>query len=181
MTRRVAALVGAIVFALAGAAAGAGAQVAYAHADLVESNPLDGAMLTQLPAAIELTFSEAIAKPADLVVLGPDDQPLASGGIQMIDAVAWVELDPSVLAAPAAGWYTVSYQVTSADGHLVTGTTSFMLHTDGSTAMPPVAPSGGGASTSADPLVVGLLAAAAAVALVVALGATRRLLVTQDA
>lgn len=176
MTRRVAALVGAAVIALAGAVAGA--SVASAHAELVESNPLDGAMLIDMPTVIELTFSEPIAKPADIVVLGPDNQPLPSSELQMIDAVAWVELDRP--AQPAEGWYTVSYQVTSADGHLVSGSTTFMLHTDGNTAMPPAV--GGGAVpvrvTGADPLVVGLLAGAAAVALVVGLGAVRRLLVT---
>lgn len=179
MSRFVAALAGALGIAaaiLAGAAANA--PLVYAHAELVSVDPLDGAMLTALPESVELTFSEPVGKPADIVVLGPDRQPLPSGEVSTIDTVASVALDPGI--APAEGWYTISYQVTSADGHLVTGTSTFMVHVSGSTAMPP-APGGAvaGTSTSADPFVVAALAIGAAVLLVVALGAVRRVLVTE--
>ena len=102
------------------------------------------------------------------------------GEVSTIDTVASVALDPGI--APAEGWYTISYQVTSADGHLVTGTTSFMFHGDGNTDMAglPGAPgaTGAGVASSADPLVVGLLVAGVAIALLVALGSVRRLLVS---
>ena len=170
-------VVAALVVALAPCAALVGAATAHAHAELVESSPLDGEMVTDLPAVVELTFSESIGKPAELVVLDPAGNPLAAGPVSTLDTVLWTELDP--VAAPADGWYTVSYQVTSADGHLITGTTTFMLHTSGDTSMTDVAaPAAGGTrvDTSADPWVVGALVLGLAAALVFALAAIRRLL-----
>lgn len=158
---------------------GGGAATADAHAELVESSPLDGAMLTDLPGAIELTFSEAVGKPADLVVLDPNGTPLATGAVTTVGEVLATTLEP---ATATEGWHTVSYQVTSADGHLITGTTTFMVHADGDTAMvgEPSAPgpASGAASTSADPYVVGALVLGLAAVLVYALAVVRRLLVT---
>lgn len=170
MRRAVAALAVAVTMLLAGAA------TASAHAELVGVDPLDGAMLTELPPQIVLTFSESVATPADVAVVGPDDQPLTAADPALVDTTATVTLDPGQTAAD--GWYTISYQVTSADGHLISGTTRFMLHGAGSTAMPD-APStvGGTTSTEADPVVVGALVAGVAVALIVALAGLRRLLV----
>ncbi|HWL44373.1 MAG TPA: copper resistance CopC family protein [Ilumatobacter sp.] len=174
MKRAVVALAGVVA---AVCAALAGATTAHAHAELVESSPIDGAMLTGLPAVVELTFSEPVGKPADLVVLGPDGAPLSSGEVTTLDTVLWTTIDSG--AAAADGWYTVSYQVTSADGHLITGTTTFMVHTDGNTAMPVTpGPGGASASTSADPMLVGALLGGLAAALIYALAAVRRLLVS---
>src|SRR5690606_9873427 len=130
-------------------------------------------------AAVELTFSEPVGKPADIVVLGPDGGPLLTGEVTTLDTVASVTIEPGATADP--GWYTISYQVTSADGHLVGGTSTFMLHATGDASMgagPPIA--GGAASsggaTDTEPLVVGALALALAAGLTVALAAVRRLL-----
>lgn len=174
----------ALAWALAPCAALAGAATASAHAELVDSSPLDGEMVIDLPAIVELTFSETIGKPADLVVLDPSGNPLASTDVVTLDTVMWVELER--VADPVAGWYTVSYQVTSEDGHLITGSTTFMLHTDGTTDMTAdatgsaggVGTPGGGTSsnTDADPWVVGALVLGMAAALVFALAAIRRLL-----
>ena len=175
MRRAVVALVSGL--ALVAAVLG-GAATARAHAELDSSSPLDGEMLTALPTVIELTFTEPIGKPADLVLLQPDGAPVPMGTVNTLDRVMWADVDDA--AAPAEGWYTVSYQVTSADGHLINGTTTFMLHTDGDTTMDAAAPPQPGraaTTTGADPLVVGVLVAGLAVALIVALGAVRRVLV----
>jgi len=170
------------VAALAALVAGllAGAATAHAHADLIGVDPLDGAMLIEIPDQIVLTFSEPIAKPADVVVLDPSGEPLPGGDLALLDNTVTAPIQAG--RAPADGWYTISYQVTSADGHLVTGTTSFMFHGDGNTDMAglPGAPgaTGAGVASSADPLVVGLLVAGVAIALLVALGSVRRLLVS---
>lgn len=173
MSRVVAALaavLAALVVALSGAV------TASAHAELLSVSPLDGSMLTDLPSAVELTFSEPIGKPADLVLLDPSGTPVAAGEVTTLDRVLSIAVDPAVAAID--GYYTISYQVTSADGHLVTGTTTFMVHLTGDTSMPRAPATGGATSpTRADPVVVGVLAGALAVALVVALGAARRVLV----
>lgn len=164
-----AAVLAAVVVALSGAA------TASAHAELESASPLDGSMLTDLPGAVELTFTEPIGKPADLVVLDPNGSPVATGDVGTVDRVLATTVDPA--ATPIEGYYTVSYQVTSADGHLITGTTTFMVHLTGNTVMPagqPGAPLA--SSTRADPVVVGALAGGLAIALVVALGAARRVL-----
>jgi methionine-rich copper-binding protein CopC len=163
----------------------AGAATADAHAELVSVTPGNGMMLTALPTAVELVFSEAVGQPADVTVLGPDDTPLPTGELTIVDAAASVTLEPS--GEPAAGWYTISYQVTSADGHPVAGTSTFMVHASGDTAMPVAAPDPGVAGragapdSGAEPVVVGALVAGLAVTLVVALGAVRRLLVADAA
>lgn len=180
LARTIAALV---AVAVAGVAALAGAATAHAHAELLTVNPADGSMLNALPAAVELTFSEPVGRPADIVVLGPDGAALPTGDVVTLDAVASVTIDPGASASP--GWYTISYQVTSADGHLVSGTTSFMLHASGDTSMGAGAPVAGGAvsagdPTDADPIVVAALVLALAAGLTVALAAVRRLLVAEE-
>ena len=154
-------------------------------AELVSVSPGNGMMLTALPTAVELTFSDVVGEPADVTVLGPDNAPLPTGELTIVDATASLTLEPS--GEPAAGWYTISFQVTSADGHPVAGTSSFMVHASGDTAMTAAVPdpgSGGRAGVpdaGADPVVVGALVAGLAVTLLVALGAVRRLLVADTA
>jgi len=52
---------------------------ASAHAELVESDPADGAVLTEAPAAVTLTFTESVTDPAYVVVTGPDGGQAAEG------------------------------------------------------------------------------------------------------
>ncbi len=178
MNRVVAALAGGLI---AICAALTGAAPAQAHAELVSSSPLDGAMLTALPSTVELTFSEPVGRPADIVVLGPDGNPLSAGDVVTLDRVVSVTLGAT--GAAVDGAYTVSYQVTSADGHLITGTTAFMVHADGSSPIPAAGPSASGSvsTTDADPLVVGALVLGLAAALLVALAAIRRVLLAEPA
>jgi methionine-rich copper-binding protein CopC len=147
------------------------ATVAGAHATLESSSPAAGAMLTELPAEIELTFSESVGKPAEMVVLDPSGEPVPVGELTLVDGTATLPLT-STTGMP--GNYTVSYEVTSADGHPISGTVAFMVHGDGSGAVDP------GAGTpdtgrDADPLVVGALAGALAIALAAAFVAMRRI------
>jgi methionine-rich copper-binding protein CopC len=144
---------------------------AAAHAELVSSTPGSGEMLVGPPDVIELVFSENVGEPAALVVLDADGSEVDGGELQLADDTVSRTYDPSAFEA---GWYTASYQVTSADGHPIAGTISFMVHGDAeeASAMPSAT---GGDSTDADPLVVGLLVAALAGALAVAFAVTARL------
>src|SRR5689334_2728391 len=105
---------------------------AFAHDVLEQTNPADGTSITHVPEAVTLTFSEApLPIGSQVVVTGPSG-PVSSGAPRVEDRVVTQALSPS---APG-GDYTVSYRVTSDDGHPVTGTFSFhaAIGLDGSTA-----------------------------------------------
>jgi methionine-rich copper-binding protein CopC len=148
-----------------------------AHAELVSASPVNGAMLADPPNLVELVFSENVGKPAALAVLGSDGDEVDGGELQIVNDTMQRAYDPSSFAP---GVYTVSYQVTSADGHPVSGTLSFMVHGDGSSssassaAALPSVPSND--STDADPTLVLVLVVVVALGLAVALLVTWRLL-----
>lgn len=181
MNRRVAA-----VMALVGICAvqTVTAATASAHAELVSSSPADGAMLVTLPDVVELVFSENVGKPADVVGLAPDGDPVPSGELTVVDDTAALPLEAE---STQTGTYTISYQVTSADGHAISGFTTFMVHADGSStdmttgdASSGSSSGAGGSSGEADGAVVALLAGGLAVALAVALVTLRRLIAGSD-
>lgn len=105
---------------------------AVAHDVLQSTNPADGASIAQLPEEVTLTFEEApLQLGSQVVVTGPSG-PVTSGAPKIAGNVVTQALAPT---APA-GDYSVSYRVSSDDGHPVTGT--FRFHAakglDGSTA-----------------------------------------------
>jgi methionine-rich copper-binding protein CopC len=106
--------------------------VAQAHDVLERTTPADGTTVDRLPGAVVLTFSE---KPLDIgtqvVVTGPSGN-VASGSPTIDGRDVTQALAPT---APA-GDYTVTYRVTSDDGHPVSGSFSFhaTIGLDGSTA-----------------------------------------------
>ena len=168
----------AVVAALVGVIAlqAAGAEPVGAHATLVSATPANGAMLSVAPDVVELVFSENVGTPAALAVLGPDGDEVDGGQLEVVDDTIRRTYDP---AAFTPGVYTASYQVTSADGHPIAGTLSFMVHGDaGAAETLPATASGGG--TDADPVVVVLLVVVLAVALAAALIVTRRLVNQPD-
>jgi methionine-rich copper-binding protein CopC len=150
-----------------------------AHATLTSATPADGAMLAAPPDVVELVFSESVARPAALVVLGPDGDEVDGGQLDVVGDTMRRSYDP---ASFVPGVYTVSYQVTSADAHPVSGSLSFMVHGEGdSTATLPASVNGGsGDSTDADPLVVASMVVVLAAALGVALFVTRRIVQQSD-
>ena len=105
---------------------------AVAHDVLERTTPAEGTTVDRLPGAVVLTFSEQpLAIGAQVVVTGPSGN-VASGAPTIGGRDVTQALSPS---APA-GDYTVTYRVTSGDGHPVSG--SFAFHAtvglDGSTA-----------------------------------------------
>ena len=105
---------------------------AFGHDVLERTNPADGTTVERLPGAVTLTFAEdPLAIGTQVVVSGPAG-PVASGAPTISGRDVTQALSPN---APG-GDYTVSYRVTSDDGHPVTGTFSFhaTIGLDGSTA-----------------------------------------------
>lgn len=99
------------------------APVATAHAELESTTPKQGSTVRRLPQQVTLTFSEPIRTPAFVEVTGPGSANLASGDVQVRDEVLTQQLGD----AAGGGAYSLSYRVTSADGHPISGTVRFTV------------------------------------------------------
>jgi copper resistance protein C len=104
------------------------AQVASAHAARVSAEPADNAVVTTGPDRVSATFNERLQTTfAAMTVVGPDGNLWSTGEPTVQGAVVAVGLRP----LGPAGAYTVNYRVTSADGHVVSGSWSFRLTVPG--------------------------------------------------
>jgi copper resistance protein C len=119
----VSALLAAIALA---AALSAGA--ASAHAFRVSTDPAENTALSSGPTQVSATFNEQLQTGfAAMTVVGPDGNLWSSGQPQVQGAVISVGVRP----LGPTGTYTVNYRVTSADGHVVSGSWSFRLSMPG--------------------------------------------------
>jgi methionine-rich copper-binding protein CopC len=101
-----------------------GAGAASAHAARISADPAPDAALTQGPARVSATFNEQLQTTfAAMTVVGPDGNLWSTGEAEVHGATASVALRP----LGPAGTYTVNYRVTSADGHVVSGSWAFEL------------------------------------------------------
>lgn len=105
-----------VVIAVAG-----GAKRAEAHASLLSSDPVDGAMLSGAPAAVSLSFNEPV-DPILLKLIQP------SGGATVLAAPAAGTTLTAILPKDLSdGTHALSWRVVSADGHPVGGTIVFSV------------------------------------------------------
>lgn len=126
------------------------APAAFAHNQLVSSNPADKASLETGPPTIELTFDQPVQGGKGLnsvVVVGPNgtDQ-WQSGEAAVRGNVVTVpvrELGP-------AGDYRIGYRILSADGHPVSGELKFSLTKAGKGTPAPVEATQSAGATSAE-------------------------------
>lgn len=106
------------------------APVAAAHSVLLESEPADGATLEASPEQVVLTFNEDVNQSfATIAVTTEEDRTNRAAGEPVVDG-------PTVSAEVEdlePGLYTVGYRVTSADGHVVSGSSTFTVDGDGTT------------------------------------------------
>ena len=110
-----------------------GATTASAHSGLESSNPADGSVVTEAPAAITLTFNEPLLDDADSISLN------AADGTNITSAKVQPNGSSIELPWPAdlpAGEYQAAFRVVSADGHPVTGAISFTYAPADSAASP---------------------------------------------
>ena len=117
-----------------------GAGTASAHATRISADPAPDSALDAGPERVSGTFNEQLQTSfAAMTVVGPDGNLWSTGPTEIEGAVASVGLRP----LGPVGTYTVNYRVTSADGHVVSGSWSFRLTTAGAgTPGPPVGASG---------------------------------------
>ena len=147
-----------------------------AHATLVSADPANGSMLTTAPDHVELVFSENVGKPAAIAVLDQAGTEVEGGDLEVVNDTISRTYDP---ASFTPGVYTISYQVTSADGHPIAGELTFMVHGEGET-VTPVPPAASNDTTDAEPIVVVALAALLAVGLGAALLIVKRMVAIPD-
>jgi methionine-rich copper-binding protein CopC len=106
----------------------AGAGVASAHATRVATDPVENTELSQSPQKVSATFNEKLQPLfAAMTVVGPDGNLWSTGNPHVDGAVISV----GVLPLGPSGTYTVNYRVTSADGHVVSGSWPFRLTVSG--------------------------------------------------
>ncbi|OYN74295.1 copper resistance CopC family protein [Mycolicibacterium sphagni] len=102
----------------------AGTSTAWAHAVRVAADPAPGTSAATSPSRVSATFNEQLHPDfAAMTVVGPDGNLWSDGTPQVQGAVVSVGVHP----LGPAGTYTVNYRVTSADGHVVSGSWSFTL------------------------------------------------------
>ena len=104
------------------------APAAAAHSVLISVDPEDGAQLEASPDEVVLTFNEEVNQNfASVAVTSEDDRTNRAIGEPVVDG-------PTVTAQIEdlpPGAYTVGYRVTSADGHVVGGSSVFTVAGDG--------------------------------------------------
>lgn len=100
------------------------APVAAAHSVLLSTDPEDGATLDESPDQVVLTFNEDVNQSfASVAVTSGDDRTNLVVGDPVVEGPAvTVALD-----GLADGSYTVGFRVTSADGHVISGSSGFTV------------------------------------------------------
>lgn len=121
------------------------AAAAYAHAVRLSTDPAENTELNVGPTRVSATFNERLQTTfATMTVVGPDSNLWSSGEPQVQGAVISIGVRP----LGPVGSYTVNYRVTSADGHVVSGSWSFRLTAPGTgTPGPPAYPTTNGIPT----------------------------------
>ena len=100
------------------------ASVALAHADLLSSDPADGAVLPSVPDEMVLTFSEDLL-PESVAISVSDETGMT------VRVLSFVVDGPAVVITWPPGMpgreYAVNYRVVSQDGHPISGTVAFTV------------------------------------------------------
>lgn len=121
-------LSGLIIAVLVALTALLGAGPAAAHAQLMRTDPADGAELATGPEQVTMTFNEDISPEfATMNVVGPDGRLWQSGDV----VVDGREVSIPVGELGPIGEYTVAARVISADGHAITPLSRFILTEEG--------------------------------------------------
>jgi methionine-rich copper-binding protein CopC len=145
------------------------APAAAAHAARIASDPVEGSRVSSGPGQVSATFNEPLQAEFDaMTVVGPDGNLWSAGDARVQGAVISVAVRP----LGPAGRYTINYRVTSADGHVVTGSWWFELTTPGTGAPGP--PASAESTESAGIPVWPFLAVGAVFIVIVAAWAARR-------
>lgn len=115
-------VLGMVAFALLVALIPAGA--ASAHAELIATDPADGAVVDKAPEALTMQFSEDVSlRPDGVRVLDSTGKRVDAGAATASGSDVTVPLDGTI----ADGTYAVAWRAVSADGHPVRGSYTFSV------------------------------------------------------
>jgi copper resistance protein C len=124
-TRSVGVLTASLLVALT-ALLGAGAWTAppaAAHAALIASDPFNGSALPDFPPGVTLQFSDELEPLATVTVQGEDGTEYTAGGANVSGDTVIQRLSDQA----GDGSYTITYEATAADGHVMTGEVQFAV------------------------------------------------------
>ena len=124
--RKTAIAIAAVAVSASMLAGGISAAPAFAHAQLLTTNPAVSSTLAKQPAKVTLVFDDNLVDLAggnQIVVTNAAQKHVESGATKLDGATVSVGLKPGL----ANGKYEVQYKVISDDGHPVTGTYFFYL------------------------------------------------------
>ena len=100
------------------------ARAASAHADLIATDPADGAIVKEAPEALTLQFTEDVSlRPDGVRVLDASGDRVDSGAASAKGTEVTVPLGATI----ADGTYVVAWRAVSADGHPIRGSYSFSV------------------------------------------------------
>jgi len=85
---------------------------AFAHSDIVQTAPKDGAVLYELPESFVVTYSENLIADGTFAVLVSDGQ-ATTLETEVIDNQVFITVDPTL----PPGEYAVEFKTVAADGH----------------------------------------------------------------
>ncbi len=146
-------VVAAVLVAVAVLCGGAGP--ALAHADLISSDPTDGAVVAKAPETVMLTFNEAVRLTSQTITVYDAAGDAVVSESSASGSVVRIELPAA--SALAEGTYTVGWNVLSGDGHPIAGSLTFSIGAPSAsvTAPPPPAKSSAAVTITRD-LLAGL-------------------------
>lgn len=112
---------------------------AQAHAELIGSDPADGAVVETAPDAVTLTFTDPVLLTSqEISVFDAVGDPVSSASRTVGDDVV---IDLPDAATLTDGTYVVSWNVLSTDGHPIAGTVTFSVGAPSTTVVQPPRPS----------------------------------------
>ncbi|GIE30473.1 transport integral membrane protein [Actinoplanes italicus] len=96
---------------------------AHAHANLVRTDPAEGAVLQSAPSRILFTFDEPVrAVPDGVQIFDPQGDPVAAG-----TTATGSELAVALTERPLEGTIVITWRVVSEDGHPISGALTFSV------------------------------------------------------
>jgi copper transport protein len=132
-----------------------GASPAAAHAELIATDPAEGAVLPEAPATVTLTFNESVRLTSqEITVYDADGQAVDS---EATSSGTEVRVDLPGAADLGRGTYVVGWYVLSADGHPISGALTFSVgERSDHVAQPPPPPSSSRVVTATQGVLTGV-------------------------
>jgi copper transport protein len=108
------------------------APAAQAHASLVSTDPVEGAVLAEAPTSVTLTFNEPVTVGSGVQLYAADGAVVSAEARSVVQVVTVTPMETL-----DRGTFVLTYRVVSTDGHPVTGSLSFSVGAPSDTVLTP--------------------------------------------